>query len=283
MPDQIPSVPREPGTWVTPVHMWVVAIFLVVAAVSVTYLSPAMANSDYICTKIVTSSGGCTNGTWSAWQQVSQSSQGGITTTLQQRTYTGTRAVSQTLSYLNLRTACQAGYTQQVAGQRLGNSGNQGRGGDITTQYSACQITESQTTTASSGGSSVSFQAAQTDTGTSTTTTAHVQSVDQLGTGSGSGVGVGGAGLANATGTLTVKPALVKSGTPTKVSWNVSGVESCDVTGSNGDEWSGATTGAFDSSPIIAHTRYSLVCPLGDGESLTSQASVDIIPTFQEQ
>ena len=127
----------------------VFAAVLVVGAGAASQIT--WANADYICTQVVDSLSECGNGAWGAWQVTSSSENTAACTrtTVSQRTYTGTRVSSHTLSYLNLRTACQAGYTQQQVGSRGGASGNQGRGGTIITQTSACQI--QQTATARAG------------------------------------------------------------------------------------------------------------------------------------
>lgn len=274
---------QQVGHWLKPIHLWFVAIVLACAAIASAFMLPVGANADYICTRTITTTGDCTNGSWSAWRTVSEVTTNGVTTTTLERTYTGTRATSATLSYLNLRTACQAGYTQQSYGSLDGESGNQGRGGDITTQYSACQEIQTQTNT-SNGTSKINTTTV--DTGGATTTTTHVSTVGDLDTTAGTigGTGtVGGGGLTDAAGSLVVKPTLVHPGDTVAVTWTATGVLDCTVTGTNGDTWTGLLNSTKTSGAIRAQTTYSLRCPTSDGAAITASTMVNIIPSFQEQ
>ena len=47
----------------------------------------------------------------------------------------------------------------------------------------------------------------------------------------------------NLTGHLQTRPTIVPKGKTTRVFWNISNVSSCTVTGTNGDSWSGSTSG----------------------------------------
>ncbi len=84
---------------------------------------------------------------------------------------------------------------------------------------------------------------------------------------------------------LRVIPSLVRSGNTTKVNWSATGVSSCTVAGQNGDAWSGllSAIGGNISKPITAETTYTLTCIDRSGGTLTKQATVRIIPTFQEK
>ena len=91
-----------------------------------------------------------------------------------------------------------------------------------------------------------------------------------------------------ATGHLEVRPSLLWSGDTTSVYWNVSNAQSCTVTGSNGDSWSGAFSGASGrtSSPIVSQTTYTLSCSGLSGAappSITETVNVNIIPVFEEK
>jgi hypothetical protein len=80
-------------------------------------------------------------------------------------------------------------------------------------------------------------------------------------------------------------PSLVRSGATTKVNWSASGVRSCTVSAPNGDAWTGPTSavGGETSKPITGETKYTLSCEDRTGATLTKTATVNIIPTWQEQ
>jgi hypothetical protein len=79
-------------------------------------------------------------------------------------------------------------------------------------------------------------------------------------------------------------PSLLRQGNTTLVNWSAEDVESCTVQGDNGDNWSGTKSpvGGETSSPITGETTYTLSCLDADGTPHTKQATVRIIPTFQE-
>ena len=83
---------------------------------------------------------------------------------------------------------------------------------------------------------------------------------------------------------LRVIPSLVRSGDTTKVNWSASNVSSCNVSAHNGDAWSGllSALGGNISKPITGETTYTLSCIDLEGDTQTKQATVRIIPTFQE-
>jgi hypothetical protein len=83
---------------------------------------------------------------------------------------------------------------------------------------------------------------------------------------------------------LRVIPSLVRSGNTTKVNWSSTNVKSCTVTGQNGDSWTGLQSilGGNISKPITAQTTYTLSCIDLEGDTQTKQATVRILPTFQE-
>ena len=84
---------------------------------------------------------------------------------------------------------------------------------------------------------------------------------------------------------LRVLPSLVRSGDMTKVNWSASNVSSCKVSAPNGDAWNAIQSiiGGETSSPIKAATTYTLTCLDLEGLTQTKQATVQILPTFQEQ
>lgn len=91
-------------------------------------------------------------------------------------------------------------------------------------------------------------------------------------------------------GHIQVLPRLVRSGEVTSVVWNADSVQSCTVTGTNGDGtgqndtgvWSGAS-GTQVSSSIGGQTTYTLTCLGTDSSTLVERASVNIIPNFEEK
>ena len=89
----------------------------------------------------------------------------------------------------------------------------------------------------------------------------------------------------NATGNLNLNPALVPTGNPTRVSWDVADTYSCRVFGDNGDEWFGGATGVATSSAIIETTKYTLECANAFGEATTTidTAYATVVPTWVER
>ena len=86
-------------------------------------------------------------------------------------------------------------------------------------------------------------------------------------------------------GSLALSPDIVKSGASTKVSWNVSNAQSCTVTGTNGDSWTGLSSpsGGETSSPIKGQTTYTLSCiGYSPNPNLSQSETVGITPLFQE-
>ncbi|MDO8522100.1 MAG: hypothetical protein Q7S08_02315 [bacterium] len=89
------------------------------------------------------------------------------------------------------------------------------------------------------------------------------------------------------TGHLQLLPSLLSSGDTTQVHWEVSNVTSCTVTGTNGDSWTGLSSGASGqtSSAITGQTTYTLTCAAYAGvtpATLSEIQTVNIIPIFEE-
>ena len=84
------------------------------------------------------------------------------------------------------------------------------------------------------------------------------------------------------TGALSARPLLVRAEETVNVTWSADFVNSCTVTGTNGDRWE-TRTGNETSGPIDQQTIYTLSCAGVDGSTLTQQVTVGIIPIFQEQ
>lgn len=95
----------------------------------------------------------------------------------------------------------------------------------------------------------------------------------------------GSGGDATLTGHLQVRPTLVPRGLTTRVYWNVSNVEACSVSGTNGDSWSGVSSGAGGklSGAIFQRTTYTLSCDAYAEQVFAPEsATVNIVPVFQE-
>jgi hypothetical protein len=83
-------------------------------------------------------------------------------------------------------------------------------------------------------------------------------------------------------GHLQAVPILLRRGEVAALYWNVSNVQSCTVTGNNGDSWNGLS-GEKTSSPIIQQTAYTLACaPLGEASFSPETVTINIVPIFQE-
>ena len=252
----------------------IIALIIAIGAFAIIYTQISKANADYICTHIVEENDPCGNGSWGAWTTTSTTGDEVQCTqiTEEKRTYTGTRETRHILQYLNLRTACDSGYTRSGNGQGGGASGF--HGGSIISETSACQIEETRTTTDVVAGASCQSDATttstQTDTSTDTETT-DISAKAQL-TQFREG---------KIDGDITADPDLLRSGTETTVSWQGVEVTSCTVTGSNGDSWSG-TSGEETSSAIIEMTTFTLNCTAFNGAPVEDSVEVNLIPEFQE-
>jgi hypothetical protein len=62
-------------------------------------------------------------------------------------------------------------------------------------------------------------------------------------------------------------------------------VQHCAVTGTNGDSWTGLTSGpsGATTSPIRQQTTYTLSCLSDASSTFTETASAGIVPSFQEK
>jgi DNA-binding beta-propeller fold protein YncE len=90
----------------------------------------------------------------------------------------------------------------------------------------------------------------------------------------------------NYTGNLQLIPTLLQSGETAQVHWSVSDAQSCIVTGTNGDSWTGLSspTNGETSKPINSQTIYTLACvAFGNNPNLTEMATVNVAPTFEEK
>jgi tetratricopeptide (TPR) repeat protein len=91
----------------------------------------------------------------------------------------------------------------------------------------------------------------------------------------GSGDGGGGGSV---DGALVADPLLVRSGNNTTLIWATEGVDSCTVTGTNGDSFTG-TSATRSSSAVTSATTFTLSC---DGGAVTDSVLVNVVPVFQE-
>lgn len=81
---------------------------------------------------------------------------------------------------------------------------------------------------------------------------------------------------------ILATPSLVQIGDTTVISWSAEGVNSCSVTGDNGDSWTGIS-GSQQSSVISEQVTYTLACL--DVENHTANpvtVTVSLVPIFQE-
>ncbi len=89
---------------------------------------------------------------------------------------------------------------------------------------------------------------------------------------------------------FTVHPTLVEPAATTDVNWEVQNVTACQVSGTDGDSWSG-DSGAKVSSPITGQTTFTLTCSIipgavnADGSPASPvdlSATVNVVPKFKE-
>lgn len=92
----------------------------------------------------------------------------------------------------------------------------------------------------------------------------------------------------SSSGHLKAVPSLVRAGDTTALHWTVQNAARCTVTGSNGDRWTGLSSGASGrtSSPIRSQTIYTLSCsalPGATPSAVEERATVNVIPQFKEE
>jgi hypothetical protein len=252
------------------------AIIIAIASITASFMivRGAGANADYICTHVVEETGNCTNGSWGDWTTVSSSDDTAACAVnkVEKRTYTGTRTTRHILQYLNLRTACEGGYAQTGNGSMNGASGF--HGGTIVTESAACQIEETRTTRNQGNNCAVPLTdvvQTTTDIAALNSQSNSVSGIDQLTAFRVSMI------AAN----IYAKPTLVRSGGTSVIKWQSRETTACTVTATNGDTWEG-TSGEKTSGIIENETTYTLTCTAFNGQTVTDQATVTIIPVFQE-
>lgn len=245
----------------------------------------ASGNADYICTRVIETEGLCANGAWGDWQTTNTTTTAGVETRTERRVYTGSRILSRTVEYLNLRTSCAEGFTQTLAGNGGGASGF--HGGDVVTTSQVCQVEQERTTYTNTttgtqtGGVAVVTQETYGDTTEETTAINDFSEIDDA--------------LLDARRDavnldIYVEPALVAAGTTTTVTWNsvemtmcaVSADENIDAWGSITSEAETVLAGEEASAPIQSETIYTLDCIDFEGNPHQKTAIVRMIPVFQE-
>lgn len=273
--------------------IFLIAILIAIAIIAFTVLNVTRGNADYICTYIIEENSDCSDGEWGQWQTISTESNTNTCklTNTERRVYTGTRTTRHILQYLNLRTSCQAGYTQ--TGNESGFGGASGfHGGGIVSQTSACQIEQIRTTVSpittnictnqqssgqqsggqqSGGQQSVNIGTTRVDIGNSTETQQSVSSLEELSKLRASFI------AAN----ITAIPLLVRKGKTSNIKWQGREVTECEVLGTNSDRWSG-TSGEEISSALNEETSFTLTCKAFNGTEITQSVTVKIIPEWKE-
>ncbi len=88
----------------------------------------------------------------------------------------------------------------------------------------------------------------------------------------------------NLSGHLQARPPVVNQGASTRIHWDVSNVSGCTVTGTNGDSWTGTSSGnpGQTSAPLTQQTVYTINCTPLDGSTLQERVTVNVVPIFQE-
>ena len=269
-----PSQQPSSGKWYL-----AAASIIGIAAIAASFLivSGARGNADYICTYIIEEHGACTSGSWSDWSVATTTAQTCSMTTTERRVYTGTRTTRHILQYLNLRTACDAGYTQTSGGDGDGDSGF--HGGTIVSESTACQIEETRTARTpapgpgcgSSSATSTTVTSATIDLGNPQSQQSSVTAIPEL-------TAFRERMIA---GDISAVPSLVRTGATTLVRWQGREVTECTVTGTNGDSWEG-TAGEKTSGLIEEQTTYMLTCTAFNGTTVTDSVTVQVAPIFEE-
>ncbi len=82
--------------------------------------------------------------------------------------------------------------------------------------------------------------------------------------------------------TFAVVPSLVTKNSPTTIHLATAHMNTCAITGTDGETWT-TLTGILPTQPITQQTIFSLHCVDGYGTSVDQSATVNIVPTFNEQ
>lgn len=81
---------------------------------------------------------------------------------------------------------------------------------------------------------------------------------------------------------IRAKPSLLEPNETSRVIWASQNADTCSVSGSNGDNWTGLQ-GSQLSQPIVAATLYTLRCIAANGRSASAQTTVTFLPKYQER
>lgn len=86
---------------------------------------------------------------------------------------------------------------------------------------------------------------------------------------------------------IVAVPSVVRAGETTKISWQAKYVQSCTISGTDGDSWncsgnSCSATTTKQSNSIQNQTTYTLNCLALDASHVTQAATVNIVPNFVE-
>lgn len=253
-------------------------------------LASIRANADYICTRVIEDSGSCTNGAWGGWDAVNSSTDPdtGDETIEEARVYTGTRVIRHTISYLNRRTSCDAGYDQRQYADTKGESGF--HGGKIVTESQVCQIQESRTRVVDGDTGEETIDGAVVTTALNNGSAGNATSQEETTINSLDEINA--FRRANRDLGFSVQPSIVASGDTTTVKWTTVEMDVCTVTAdNNGDRWgatslegadSSSTAGEETSSPITQVTTYTLSCIDFEGNPMEEQATVHLVPQWEE-
>jgi hypothetical protein len=90
----------------------------------------------------------------------------------------------------------------------------------------------------------------------------------------------------NQNGHLQIVPSITGTQESVKIFWNISNAQSCSVTGTNGDSWTGLSSpaGGATSKLITAQVTYTLSCQAyGSNPNVNETQVVNITPKYKEQ
>lgn len=80
-------------------------------------------------------------------------------------------------------------------------------------------------------------------------------------------------------------PALVTQGGTSNLTWDLTNVYKCSISGSNGDSWGWSTVRTVQqatTSALTESTTYTMTCEDEDGDPVTGQTTVHLVPLWEE-
>jgi len=286
------STPEATGTTNSSKNPFVALAILVALLIVVSgFTLSTRGNADYICTQVIEDTGMCSNGSWSDWQTVEQTGSTGT----QQRVYTGTRTLRHTVTYSNVRSACNQGFTGKVVGSSGGASGFHGTG-SVVSESEVCQVQEQRSVSFNESGGVIEAGGVTSDitySGDIVKDTTEITSANELANFMADlEAGRLAARREQIASNITAQPALVASGQTTQISWDTTEMVACRVTSDKtNDVWGadsiltpdlGSIAGTEESSPITGVTTFTLNCSDFEGNPHQEQATVRIAPQWQE-